>query len=58
VEETAAAGHNRETAAAVAALVRAAEFKRRRAAPVLKITGRAFGVGRRMPIACRRACAP
>ncbi|MDR1608288.1 MAG: NAD+ synthase [Deltaproteobacteria bacterium] len=37
----------------VATLIRAAEFKRRQAAPVLKITGQAFGVGWRMPISCR-----
>jgi NAD+ synthetase len=37
----------------VAALVRKAEFKRKQAAPVLKITGQAFGLGWRMPIACR-----
>jgi len=29
------------------------EYKRRQAAPVLKVTGKAFGTGRRMPIACR-----
>jgi NAD+ synthase/NAD+ synthase (glutamine-hydrolysing) len=32
-------------------LVRAAEFKRKQAAPVLKVTDRAFGTGWRMPIA-------
>jgi NAD+ synthase/NAD+ synthase (glutamine-hydrolysing) len=37
----------------VAALVRQAEFKRKQAAPVLKITGQAFGLGWRMPITCR-----
>ncbi|MDR2141625.1 MAG: NAD+ synthase [Deltaproteobacteria bacterium] len=37
----------------VAALVRNSEFKRRQAAPVLRITGQAFGVGWRMPITCR-----
>jgi NAD+ synthase/NAD+ synthase (glutamine-hydrolysing) len=37
----------------VATLVRRSEFKRRQAAPVLKITGQAFGVGWRMPITCR-----
>ncbi|MDR1081448.1 MAG: NAD+ synthase [Deltaproteobacteria bacterium] len=42
----------------VAGLVRAAEFKRRQAAPVLRITGQAFGVGWRMPIACRSVFAP
>ena len=35
-------------------LVRGAEFKRRQAAPGLKITSQAFGMGWRMPIACRR----
>jgi NAD+ synthase/NAD+ synthase (glutamine-hydrolysing) len=42
-----------KTVRQVAALVRAAEFKRKQAAPVLKITGQAFGLGWRMPIACR-----
>ena len=32
-------------------LVRAAEFKRKQAAPALKVTSRAFGTGWRMPIA-------
>ena len=31
-------------------LVRMAEFKRKQAAPVLKVTSRAFGTGWRMPI--------
>jgi hypothetical protein len=35
----------------VVKLVRTAEFKRRQAAPVLKVTSRAFGTGWRMPIA-------
>ena len=30
------------------------EYKRRQAAPVLRVTSKAFGVGRRLPIACRR----
>jgi len=33
--------------------VKSAEFKRRQAAPGLKITDRAFGTGWRMPVACR-----
>jgi NAD+ synthase/NAD+ synthase (glutamine-hydrolysing) len=41
-----------KTVLQVAALVRKAEFKRRQAAPVLKITGQAFGLGWRMPISC------
>ena len=35
----------------VTRLVRIAEYKRRQAPPVLKITSKAFGGGRRMPIA-------
>ena len=34
----------------VVRLVRIAEFKRKQAAPVLKVTDRAFGTGWRMPI--------
>jgi NAD+ synthetase len=55
VAEIASAGHPPETVRKVAELVQAAEFKRRQAAPVLKITGYAFGLGWRMPIACRQA---
>lgn len=35
----------------VARLVEISEFKRRQSAPVLRVSGKAFGVGRRMPIA-------
>ncbi|MDR2076474.1 MAG: NAD+ synthase [Desulfovibrio sp.] len=55
VGELVASGHNPEIVRKVAELVQAAEFKRRLAAPVLKITGDAFGLGWRMPIACRQA---
>ena len=37
----------------VTRLVQRAEFKRRQAAPVLKVSGRAFGSGWRMPIAAK-----
>ncbi len=50
-----AAGYRPETVRRIAALVKNAEFKRRQAAPVLKITGNAFGLGWRMPIACNQA---
>jgi NAD+ synthase/NAD+ synthase (glutamine-hydrolysing) len=51
-EELMAAGRFDEaTVRRVSYLVKAAEFKRRQAAPVLKITSQAFGVGWRMPIA-------
>ncbi|MDR1242628.1 MAG: NAD+ synthase [Deltaproteobacteria bacterium] len=53
--EIIAQGHAEETVLKVANLVRMAEFKRRQAAPVLKITSHAFGVGWRMPIACKQA---
>jgi NAD+ synthase (glutamine-hydrolysing) len=29
------------------------EYKRRQAAPGLKVTSKAFGMGRRLPIACK-----
>ena len=46
------AGFDRSTVEGVLRLVSRAEFKRRQAAPGLKVTDRAFGVGWRMPIAC------
>ena len=48
-----AAGFDAETVHKVLRLVRAAEFKRKQAAPGLKVTDRAFGTGWRMPIARR-----
>lgn len=50
-EELVAQGADRELVARVAGLLRRAEFKRRQAAPVLKVSDRAFGSGWRMPIA-------
>jgi NAD+ synthetase len=50
-EELVAAGTPPELAARVQQLLRRAEFKRRQAAPLLKVSGRAFGSGWRMPIA-------
>jgi NAD+ synthase (glutamine-hydrolysing) len=48
-----AAGHDPGIVAQVIKLVSRAEFKRRQAPPVLKVTDRAFGMGWRMPIAYR-----
>jgi NAD+ synthase (glutamine-hydrolysing) len=48
-----AAGHDPATVERVLQLVYRAEFKRRQAAPGLKITERAFGSGWRMPIAAK-----
>lgn len=50
-EEIIAQGFEEETVRKVLRLVRNAEFKRKQAAPVLKVTSRAFGTGWRMPIA-------
>jgi NAD+ synthase/NAD+ synthase (glutamine-hydrolysing) len=45
-----AQGFDEATVRRVLRLVRIAEFKRKQAAPVLKVTSRAFGTGWRMPI--------
>jgi NAD+ synthase (glutamine-hydrolysing) len=50
-EEIIAAGFDEATVRKVLRLVRLAEFKRRQAAPGLRVTERAFGTGWRMPIA-------
>ena len=49
-EEIIAQGFDGPTVRRVLHLVRIAEFKRKQAAPVLKVTSRAFGTGWRMPI--------
>ncbi len=50
-EELVADGADPALVARVAGLLRRAEFKRRQASPVLKVSDRAFGTGWRMPIA-------
>ena len=50
-EEIVAQGFDEQTVRRVLRMVRTAEFKRKQAAPVLKVTSRAFGTGWRMPIA-------
>src|SRR5262245_21879832 len=52
-EEIVAAGFDEATVRRVLHLVHAAEFKRKQAAPGLKVTDRAFGTGWRMPIAAK-----
>ena len=49
-EEIVAQGYDEPTVRRVLRLVRTAEFKRKQAPPVLKVTSRAFGTGWRMPI--------
>ena len=45
------AGFDPELVAQIIRLIDTSEYKRRQAAPALKVTSRAFGFGRRMPIA-------
>jgi NAD+ synthase (glutamine-hydrolysing) len=51
LEAIVARGHPAETVRRVLRMVVASEYKRRQAAPVLKVTEKAFGEGRRFPIA-------
>ncbi len=53
VEEIVAQGYERQTVEKVIRMIRVNEYKRRQAATGLKVTTRAFGSGRRMPIAMR-----
>jgi len=51
IEDIISDGYDRETVYYLLKLVGRAEYKRRQAPPVLKVSPRAFGTGRRMPIA-------
>jgi len=48
-----AMGINREAVLKTQRLMDLSEFKRRQAAPGLKVSAKSFGMGRRQPIACR-----
>lgn len=52
-EELIASGFDPELVRLTVRLIDRSEFKRRQAAPVLKVTSKAFGLGRRIPIAQR-----
>ncbi|MGA7938111.1 MAG: NAD+ synthase [Kovacikia sp.] len=52
-DQIVAIGHDPQVVNKVVKLISRAEFKRRQAPPVLKVTDRAFGMGWRMPIANR-----
>lgn len=54
LEQIVATGYERSVVEQVLGLVRFAEFKRRQAAPGIKLTPRSFGTGWRMPLACKR----
>jgi NAD+ synthetase len=53
LEEIVSSGYDRPTVEKVLRMIHANEYKRRQAAPGLKVTTRAFGTGRRMPIAMK-----
>lgn len=53
VADIVAEGFDRATVERVARMVERSEYKRRQAAIGLKVTSRAFGTGRRMPVAAR-----
>ncbi|NDV20655.1 NAD+ synthase [Pseudodesulfovibrio sp. JC047] len=52
--EILSAGYDATTVDHVLRLVHIAEFKRRQAAPGIKLTPRSFGTGWRMPLACKQ----
>ena len=52
-ESIIASGHDKETVDRIIRLINLNEYKRRQAAPGIKITSKAFGVGRRIPVAKR-----
>ena len=51
--EIVAGGFDEATVQRVVRLIDLNEYKRRQAAPGLKVTSKAFGVGRRIPVAQR-----
>ena len=51
VDEIIAADFDTDTVRRIARLIDLNEYKRRQAAPGLKVTSKAFGVGRRIPVA-------
>ena len=53
VDDIAAAGYDRELVQRVLKMVDTAEFKRQQAAPTIRVSSKAFGSGRDMPIAQR-----
>lgn len=50
-DEIVSRGHDPALVARIIRMVAKAEYKRRQSAPVIKVSARAFGTGRRMPIA-------
>ena len=52
-ESIIASGHDADTVQRIIRLININEYKRRQAAPGIKVTSKAFGVGRRIPVAMR-----
>ena len=52
-DEIVSRGFDRATVEWIVRAVRINEYKRRQAAPGIKVTSKAFGVGRRFPVAAR-----
>jgi len=52
-ESIIASGHDAATVERIVRLVNLNEYKRRQAAPGIKVTSKAFGIGRRIPVAKR-----
>jgi NAD+ synthase (glutamine-hydrolysing) len=52
-DEIVARGFDRATVEWIVRAVRVNEYKRRQAAPGIRVTSKAFGVGRRFPVAAR-----
>jgi NAD+ synthase (glutamine-hydrolysing) len=53
IDEVVARGHDRATVERIVRMIDRTEYKRRQAAPGIKITPKAFGRDRRMPITNR-----
>jgi NH3-dependent NAD+ synthetase len=53
IHEIVARGYEESLVRRITGLVDRNEYKRKQAAPGLKVTGRAFGMGRRLPLAQR-----
>jgi NAD+ synthase (glutamine-hydrolysing) len=56
IREIVAEGFDEKTVSWIVNAVRKAEYKRRQAAPGLKVSPKAFGVGRRFPLAAEYSC--
>jgi NH3-dependent NAD+ synthetase len=56
IQEIVLEGYDEKTVSWIAQAVRKAEYKRRQAAPGLKVSPKAFGVGRRFPLAAKYSC--